>query len=178
MHTLAPSWHPPGTADRCLSCLVGLSAPMQGAVHIHACSFESNSADYGGALSAIDGNIYIDRSFFAYNDANRGQLLSCSCRWFFRLRHKTLGPLIVWSCAMPPPDGGAIYVARGKVQLLSTLLMTNSARRNGGGIYTESSDALLMRSALINNRAIGGGGGGVYMMGLGTTMCDANKARA
>ena len=135
------------TFDSNQSQLGGGLAVLNTNTTVSGCDITRNSVSlYGGGLYSGTGTLFIDKSFFGYNQATRGGGV---------YRGLNLPPLItnnIFYGNTSTDNGGAIYFAAfsggGYAEIANNTFSENSAVSSGGGISSNSSDSSFVTNCI------------------------------
>ena len=127
---------------------------------VRNCSFTSNSAYSGGALSVSHSYFSISDSNFSNNMATEGGVLELA------------GNVSMTNCRIIDNTahafGGVVKSINGSLQMSNCLASNNSVKSNGGVIYSTGSIIFITNCIFKMNSALGLGG--VFFVGEGTTL--------
>ena len=136
-----------------------------GKINISHCTFNNNTAQYGGALFHNSGsdinrdasNVQINNSTFEENNAMYGGAI-------FSDRHNT----IVTSCKIrgneASQQSGGFYSRIAFSKLINTLITGNKSGKHGGGVYFNAENPEIINSTITGNYS-GERGGGISTIG-------------
>ena len=130
----------------------GLHITSSDTITVTSCSFDGNTAKYGGAIYVTDSNLTLNASTFIGNNAtgHGGAIYVTDSN--LTLNASTF----IGNNATS--HGGAIYASGSNLTLSDNMFSGNTARNGGAMCVTAESNVTISDNAFTHNRAVGNGG--------------------
>ena len=137
------------------------------------CHFERNIGCDGGALYATAAsNLTIDDCVFLSNEANglgRGGAIFAQDSTMVVIHSTFIGNLAMTNASQGNSFGGALYVAKGRLNLQMGNVFSNNSASHGGAVYSNSSYLSISSSALFHSNEATYVGA-VYLLSITATL--------
>ena len=131
----------------------GLHITSSDTITVTSCSFDGNTAKYGGAIYVTDGNLTLNASTFIGNNAiGHGGAIYVTAESNLTLNASTF----IGNNATG--HGGAIYASGSNLTLSDNMFSGNTAGYGGAMYVTAESSVTIIDNAFTNNRAVRNGG--------------------
>ena len=152
----------------------GGGAHLSGSADLRDVAFDSNRADFLGGAAQLSGSARIDSGTFTGNVASRGGAVHVGDPFADGVEAVLTRVVVLGNRATD--TGGAVYVGRATVTLLSATVQANTADVSGGGVAVFDGLVEAVNTLVVGNTAGSGNGGGVAILRGTATLLSATVA--